>query len=47
MKKLFDEYSTLMLSFVCSTIGFEILFKIIANSEYVHNVINHLLYGTL
>lgn len=47
MKKLFDEYGTLMLSFVCSTIGFDFLFKTMMNGEYIHNIINHLLYGTL
>lgn len=47
MRKLFDEYSTLLLCFVCSIIGFELLYKMFASGSIIHNAINHILYGTL
>ena len=47
MKRLFDEYGTLLLEFVCSTIGFNILYNILINGNYVHNLISHSIYGIL
>ena len=47
MNKLFEEYGTLALCYVCSIVGFDILFKILVNSDSIHNLINHFLYGTL
>lgn len=47
MKKIFDEYSVLLLSFICSIVGFEVLFKVLVNSDSIHNIVDYFLYGTL
>lgn len=47
MKRLFDEYSILILCFVCSIIGFNMIYRILINGDSIHNIINHLLYGVI
>lgn len=45
MRKLFDEYGTLLLCYVCSIVGFDIINNIVINGSYIHDIICHLLYG--
>lgn len=47
MRRIFDEYGTLALCYICSVFGFSILYKTIMEGEYIHNIIKHLLYGVL
>ena len=47
MKRLFEEYSVLLLCFICSMVGFNLLYNVITNGHYIHGIINHLLYGVL
>lgn len=47
MRKLFSEYSILLLCFVCSIIGFNILKEVMMNSGGIHTLLTRFLYGIL
>lgn len=45
MRKLFDEYGTLLLCYVCSIIGFNMIYNLFLNGNYIHDIVGNLLYG--
>lgn len=47
MRKLFDEYGVLLLCFVCSLIGFNILHGVLVNGNGIHILLTRFLYGIL
>lgn len=47
MRRLFEEYSVLLLAFVCSIFGFDLIFRFFINGDNLKNIIVHLLYGVI
>lgn len=47
MRKLFNEYSVLLLCFVCSVIGFNILKDTVMNAGGIYALLTRFLYGIL
>lgn len=47
MRKTFEEYGLLLICFVGSIIGFNLLTKLIIHGDKLHNIINRFIYGGL
>lgn len=47
MRKLFDEYGVLLLSFICASIGFSFVQNLFLSNDFVCNILEHFIYGLL